>query len=106
MEMDHAALIVDPELLPAFLVRVVDVVTLAGVSGFAQGSPVLPDDTSAQSALDVAAADRGELPGGDHVPVANPKIELTALGAGLARRLILLRLLYQVSKSHVQTQAA
>src|SRR4051812_2627092 len=55
IEMDHAAHVVDPELLPSLKARVVDVVALAGVAP-AQAGPIFPDHTISEFLFDMAGS--------------------------------------------------
>src|SRR6185295_2610928 len=82
-ELDDAALVVDPSLLPAALVLVVDVEALPVPA--LQARPVLEDHAIAEDQLDAA------LPGGSlrrrvaDVPLADPEIELPRLRVDGAR---------------------
>src|SRR5215470_11220514 len=105
VKVDHVATVVDPELLPALEVDIVDVVALTRVPGLPERSPVLPDDAVADRTLDVAVAGWSVLACRDDIPVTQPEVKLAVFAAVVARRLIPLGLSDERREAGIATQA-
>src|SRR5215204_1793931 len=83
-EFEDAAGVIHPCLLPLPLRGVIDVEALAAAAA-ARARPVLEDDAVAENELHAVGA--GLLtPRVEHVPLADPEVELPVLGARLAGR--------------------
>src|SRR5581483_3277850 len=98
--MDHAPIVIYPELFPALQVRVVNVVALSSIAS-RQTCPIFPDNAVSQFSCDVTGTSRHAVRRGDYVPVANPKVELTIFCTVKTRLLVVFNLLEQCGETRI-----
>src|SRR5690349_19865833 len=103
-EVDHAALIVYPELLPTLQVLVKGVVAFAEITA-CQARPILPDHAAANGLLDVAVSHLRPTRSSAHIPIADPEIELPVISVIFAGLLIMFGLFHNFGKLRIRTQA-